>query len=73
MSKRKYSKRRSQEDNPSYGYFALMGGFFVFYFAAELLLAARPHPTHWLAAGAGGLLAGALGYGLTLWQRARKH
>ena len=72
MSKRKYPKRRLHDDNPSYGYFALMGGFFVFYFAAELLLAARPHPTHWLAAGVGALLAGALGHGLTLWQRARK-
>ena len=72
MSKRKTTKITPKEDAQSIGYFALFGGGFVAYLSAEAVLAARPHPWHWLVGGTGAVVAGALGYGLTYWRRTHR-
>lgn len=72
MSKRKTNNITPKEDAQSIGYFALLGGFLVAYLSAEVVLAARPHPWHWLVAGTAGVVAGVLGYGLTFWRQTRR-
>lgn len=71
MAKRKTTKITPKEDAQSFGYFALLGGFFASYLGAEAVLAVRPHPLHWLVAGIGGVVAGGIGYSVTLWRRMR--
>ena len=71
MSKRKSRKITPKEDAQSVAFFALLGGFFASYFGAEIVMALRPHPLHWLAGGVGAALAGGLGYGITLWRASR--
>lgn len=62
-----------KEDAESVGFIALIAGFILVYLAAEAILAARPHPYHWISAGVGAAMIGAGAYGLTLWQRMRGH
>jgi len=62
-----------KEDAESVAFIALMAGFILVYLAAEAVLAARPHPYHWILAGIGAAVIGASAYGLTLWQRRRGH
>ncbi len=71
MAKRKATKITPIEDALSIGYFALLGGGLAFYLGAEATLGLRPHPVHWLVAGLGAVVAGAIGYGFTLWRRTR--
>lgn len=61
-----------QEDAESFGYIGLFVGFLVAYIGAEAVLAARPHPYHWLTAGIGAVLVGGTTYGVIYWQRARR-
>ena len=72
MSKRRSTKITPKEDAQSIGFFALLGGFFAAYIAVEATMATRPHPIHWLVAGAVAMVAGGLGYGLTLWRLTRR-
>lgn len=72
MTKRRSTKITPKEDALSIGYFALLGGFFVFYLGAEVALALRPHPLHWLVAGLGAVVAGVIGYGATFWRQTRR-
>ena len=72
MSKRKTTKITPKEDAQSIGYFALFGGALLAYLGAEAVLAARPHPWHWLVAGIGGAVAWVAGYGLSLWRLTRR-
>jgi hypothetical protein len=69
MSKRRSPKITPEEDAQSVAFFGLIGGFFLSYLGAEVVIAQRPHPLHWLAGGVGAVLAGGVSYGLTLWRR----
>jgi len=73
MSKKPKHRRTitPKEDAESFGYIGLVGGFIATYIAAEAVLAARPHPYHWISAGVGAVVIGGGAYGLTLWQRRR--
>jgi hypothetical protein len=66
MPKRKHTKLSPQEEAQSAGCLAVLVGFLISYLAAEITLAARPHPYHWLATFVGTALAGAVAYGLVL-------
>ena len=72
MSKRKSIAISPKEDAASAGYIGMFGGFILAYVTAETLLAARPHPIHWLVAGTGAVLIGAATYGITLWRLTRR-
>jgi hypothetical protein len=71
MSKRRNVKISAKEDAISIGYLGLFGGFAAAYLGAEAVLAAGPHPVHWLVAGIGAVLVGGIAYGVTLWRRTR--
>lgn len=60
-----------KEDAASFGYVGGFIGFFVAYLGAEITLALRPHPIHWLVAGIGAIVLGATTFGFTFWQRTR--
>lgn len=61
-----------KEDAESFGYIALFVGFLIAYIGAEIALAARSHPYHWLTAGIGAALVGGTTYGVIYWQRTRR-
>ena len=61
-----------KEQAKSYGYLGAFAGFVAAYVGAETVLAARPHPTHWLVAAFGAVLAGGGAYGITLRRRTRR-
>ena len=72
MSKRRSPVITPQEDGQSVGYIALLVGGLLAYLGAEITLAPRPHPIHWLTAGVGAITAGGLAYGVTLWRGTRR-
>lgn len=57
----------------SNAYLGVFVGFLSAYLGAEAVLAARPHPIHWLVAASGAALAGGGAYGITLRRRTRRH
>ena len=72
MSKRKkVVPITPKEDASSFGYVGGFIGFFVAYLGAEITLAVRPHPIHWLVAATGAIALGATTYGITFWRRSR--
>lgn len=62
-----------KDDAESFGFIGLFAGFIAIYFVAEFVLAAQPHPYHWLVGGIGAAVVGGAAYGLILWQRRRGH
>ncbi len=72
MPKRRRTKITPQEDAQSVATLALFAGFGLAYLGAEAILAAEPHPYHWLAALVGAGLAGGGAYVLTLRRRTHR-
>lgn len=73
MAKRRHTKITPKEDAQSVAMIALFAGFGLAYLSAEIVLAAQPHPYHWLAALAGAGLAGGVAYAVTLRRRTHRH
>jgi hypothetical protein len=69
MPKHKPSKLLPREYAQSVSSLALLAGAILTYVTAEIVLATRPHPYHWVTALAGGLLVGGVVYGVAFWQR----
>lgn len=63
------SKKRARQDIPLVVYFWIIGlGLTGYLVVGEVMLWARPHPVHWLAGLAGGVLGYFVGW---LWYRRR--
>lgn len=68
MPKPKQSKLSPRQHAQSIAYLALVVGGILSYVAAEIILAVRPHPYHWLMALVGGVLIGLIVFGVAWWQ-----
>ena len=61
-----------KEDAASFGYIGGLIGGFVAYLVAEITLAVRPHPIHWLVGLTGAIAVGAAAYGVTFMRQRRR-
>jgi len=68
MPKKQSPKLTPKQHAQSMAYLGLFIGFILAYVPAEIILAVRPHPYHWLTALVGGLLIGSTIYFVSLWQ-----
>lgn len=71
MTKHKTIKLSPREDAVSKGYIAVLVGFILAYFVAEVSLYGRPHYFHWLASFSAAAIVGVVTYQIVLRRRSK--